>query len=307
MFRKFIRDYLRFNRFERNGAIALVILMIIIAALPAMVKKLSPVSPVDFSKINAILDSLEANETRLNDSIEASISSLEFSPSHTVANAVLFAFDPNTISKQEWIQLGLPEKTAQIIINYRNKGGRFKEKSDLKRIYGLSSSDYERLEPFITIESEEMTKTESAQNGEITKSKEAPYISPLVELNTADSIQLEKLPGIGPVLAARILKFRNKLGGFYSIRQLLDVYGLSPETYSLIENRIQADSSLIRLLSINFITADSLARHPYAAKSAASIVNFRIQHGHFKSWHELKVVDALPPEQLEKLRHYLSF
>ena len=161
-----------------------------------------------------------------------------------------FPFDPNTVSMEDLVRLGLSERQAESIENYRAKGGRFRAKADFKKMYVVSDSLYARLEPFLDI--------------------------PKVELNTADSTALVSLYGIGPFYARKILEYRESLGGYYAAEQLLEVYGMDEERFAPLKECVTADPSLIRPLDIWTLPEDSLARHPYVGRSAArSIVRYR--------------------------------
>ncbi len=161
-----------------------------------------------------------------------------------------FPFDPNTVSIEDLVRLGLSERQAESIENYRAKGGRFRTKADFKKMYVVSDSLYERLEPFIDI--------------------------PKVELNAADSTALVSLRGIGPYYARKIIEYRDLLGGYYAAEQLLEVYGMDEERFVPLKECVTADPSLIRPLDIWTLPEDSLARHPYVGRSAArSIIRYR--------------------------------
>lgn len=132
---------------------------------------------------------------------------------------------------------------------------------------------------------------------------EAGYI----DINRADTGLLQRLPGIGNILAARIVMFRKKLGGFSSPAQLCEVYGLSEEVYRRIEGNLTCDSGLIRKININAEEPYRLRGHPYMkGYIAQTIINYRKQHGPFDSVSELRKINSLPLETLEKMLPYLS-
>ena len=161
-----------------------------------------------------------------------------------------FPFDPNTVTPEDLVRLGLSERQAESILNYREKGGRFRAKEDFKKMYVVSDTLYERLEPFIDI--------------------------PRLELNSADSAALVSLRGIGPWYAPKILEFRESLGGFYSVEQLLEVYGMDEDRLAPLKPQVRVDVSLVRPLRIWELGEEQLAAHPYVGRAAArSIVRFR--------------------------------
>ena len=196
-----------------------------------------------------------------------------------------FAFNPNTVTLGELVRLGLSERQAEVVLNYREKGGRFRTKADFARMYVVSDSLFERLEPFIDI--------------------------PLLELNTADSAALVELRGIGPYYARRILSYRDSLGGYYTPEQLLEIRGIDSSRYAGLAESIRADSSRIRPLRLWDLPEDSLARHPYLGRQAAhSIARYRrvyamepLRGEHF-TLEALVQENILTPERAAKLRPY---
>ena len=148
-------------------------------------------------------------------------------------------------------KLGFNRFQANNIIEYRKKGGEFGTETDLLKIYGIDSAFFMTVEKYIEI------KIQAPPNR-----KEVNSTPLLVELNSADSLELVKLSGIGPVFASRILKYRDLLGAFHSKSQLLEVYNFSEETYSNIENYILADTIHLKKIRINFTDYGDLLRHP---------------------------------------------
>lgn len=129
-----------------------------------------------------------------------------------------------------------------------------------------------------------------------------------LELNAADSSALDALPGIGPVFARRIMKYREILGGFYSINQLYEVYGLPEETVQRIAPRVLVDSNLIRPIAINFATYGELIRHPYLKKEMVKeILEYRSSHGAFTGIEDLEKIPALDQEAIGRMKAYFIF
>lgn len=218
----------------------------------------------------------------------------------------LFEFDPNTISQQEWIDLGLKPFLAQRIEKYIQKGGKFKIKSDLKRIYGFNDSDYQLLKSYILLP-DTISYNKNIPDNSFKKNPEKQFFKP-IDINLADSIELIKLPGIGTVLAARIVKYRNKLGGFHSINQLMEVYGLKPEAIQNLEPKITINLNTFVKVDINNLTFKDLAKHPYVGYRNAKLISaYKNQHGKFTSETELLKVKEIDNEKITKLLPYLEF
>jgi DNA uptake protein and related DNA-binding proteins len=130
----------------------------------------------------------------------------------------------------------------------------------------------------------------------------------VLELNTCDSAALEGLPGIGPVLARRIIKYRNLIGGFAASGQLREVYGLSDSTFNIISKRVRADSSLIEKINLNRVDYKRLTRLPYLEKyDVTAILKFRELQGRIVSLDELIKNKVLTPEKARKVKAYLEF
>jgi DNA uptake protein ComE-like DNA-binding protein len=192
-----------------------------------------------------------------------------------------FAFDPNTVSLDDLQRLGLSERQAQSIENYREKGGRFRSKADFQKMYVVSDTLFARLEPYI----------------EIAK----------LELNGADSTALVSLRGIGPWYARKILDYRDRLGGFVAPEQLLEIDGIDAERFAGFADGITVDPSRIRRLDLWHASDTVLARHPYlGSKGARSIVRYRELYDSTRwTLPDLATERVLSQENIEKLKKYI--
>lgn len=143
-----------------------------------------------------------------------------------------------------------------------------------------------------------------------TKKEENRYFRQpqLIDLNICDSAALEALPGIGPVLSVRIIRYRNLIGGFVSVGQLREVYGLSEETYNLISDRVKADSLDVRKISINSADYGELIRHPYFKKNeVTAILKYRELKGKIADIGTMIDNNLISSETAGKIRGYLDF
>jgi DNA uptake protein ComE-like DNA-binding protein len=211
----------------------------------------------------------------------------------------MFFFDPNTATGSDFINLGLSQPQASNIIHYREKGGRYRNSNDLAKIYAIDSVTFTRLAPWIVIH--DSVVAEKVQEPRSIKTEI------IVELNSADSASLVGLPGIGPATASRIIKFRQALGGFYEINQLLEVYGLKQETLALIQGKITIDTSLISKVSLNFSDYEELTKHPYiTGADAKNIIKQRNKFGPYESCEELGSKKIIESITFRKLRPYLK-
>ena len=130
----------------------------------------------------------------------------------------------------------------------------------------------------------------------------------IINLNKCDSVSLVALPGIGPVLSARIIRYRNLLGGYADVSQLKEVYGLPEETYDLIASRLMADAADINKIKVNKAEYRQLLRLPYFERyDVTSILRYRELHGKIGSCDELVDNKILTSEKAEKVKWYLDF
>jgi competence ComEA-like helix-hairpin-helix protein len=132
-------------------------------------------------------------------------------------------------------------------------------------------------------------------------------LRPIIELNAADSIELESIRGIGPAFASRIIKFRRRIGGFYRKEQLLEIYGMDSLKYDQLKDQIQVNAGLITRININTFTFEEIRHHPYLNyKQMNAIIQYRAQHGSYKSVDDLRKIAILNEEIIRKIEPYFS-
>ncbi len=303
--KEFIRDYLSFTRKERIGILSLIALLFFVTFLPKFIQKNASESKsqIDTSWI-ALAENLKTTTEEENSFHQYDYST---NATKTELNNKLFFFDPNTISTDEWRKLNLRESTIKTIGNYLNKGGHFYKPEDLKKIYGLRINEFERLLPFIKIEPKIITENFSQASTEKVETK--IYTTPTyfsIDINIADSTAFINLPGIGNKLATRIISFREKLGGFYSVEQIREVYALSDSTFQKIKQWLKIETETIKKIDINTASFDELKLHPYIRWSLANtIIAYRNQHGSFQNLEELKKIFSITDEVYIKISPYL--
>jgi len=280
---EYIKGYLIFSRGEKEGirilAIVILVLFFLRFIIPGILVSKINNYYIDEKEIVDFIESVEKKE------IISTLPNIL-----TVANDTLFNFDPNNATTNEFIMLGLSNKIAKTIKNYIKAGGKFREKADFQKIYGLTQWKYKELEPYINI------KQEKLNDGNI------------IELNSADSINLKYLPGIGPKLANRIIKFRNFLGGFVEIDQVKEVYGIKEDVFIKFRNRLCVDTLLVKKLDINFYSFKDLVKHPYInSNTANAILKHRSEYGIFQNQKDLRDKGFLNDSILGKILPYLKF
>jgi DNA uptake protein ComE-like DNA-binding protein len=220
-----------------------------------------------------------------------------------------FRFDPNSATLEEFHMLGFSRGLATRIDHYRQKGGKFFIKKDLLKIYGIDSSFYKQLSAFIDLpERSQQKKTHSQRTVYDPKTTSEKKATLRFDLNKADSTQLMSLGGIGAKRSRRIINYRQALGGFISMDQLQEVFGLdSTVIRTLQKESFVAGDFLPVTMNINTSDEKRLASHPYLSNAAArSIVAYRFQHGEFKTIEELRNIHALDEKTIQKITPYLT-
>jgi competence protein ComEA len=319
MWKQFVKDYLRFTKKDRVGILVLVSLIFLVIFLPYIWPSRKPIqaSREEIEKIRSQVAELNkrSNKATTTNRVEAFSSYPDpVKKSYDAVTYKLFYFDPNTLNTEGWQQLGIREKTAATIVKYIVRGGKFRQPEDIGKIYGLGHKDYLRLLPFVKIaslppaEKEEPNGKKSFSSNTKTAFAEKHFSETTAfDINQADTAAFIALPGIGSKLAARIIAFREKLGGFYSVQQVSETYGLPDSTFNKIQGLLRCEHSAVRQIDINTADANTLKQHPYIRWSLANaIVQYRVQHGNFKKVEDLQQIALITPEIFEKLKIYLA-
>lgn len=247
----------------------------------------------------------------------------------------LVPFNPNTADSLTLLGIGLRSYVVKNILNYRRKGGQFRKPTDFSRIYGLDAEVYATLEPYIQMENKAESRSASStldanmQSSEAkmvpngiqqtpsdkpiqaepspTQSKE-PVPQTNFDLNSADTSMFQQLKGVGSVTASRIARYRSQLGGFYSLAQLAEIKGLYPETLTRLQSMLRIDPTRINTLNVNKASLEKLRAHPYISfYQAKVIVELRKARGQIRSLDDLVSFKEFKPEDMERLKWYLSF
>jgi competence ComEA-like helix-hairpin-helix protein len=328
------KEYFVFTKRERWA-------ILLLFGLIALIWCMHWLNPVKTTPLKITWTSLDSIHQKM-EGIERGKSSYDAFKKEEVRNdnVRLFPFDPNTASKEEWKVLGLTDKQAGIIHNYISKGGRFRKAEDLLKIYGLRREDAERLMPFVQIKQADRPPSykENSDNGfqdrkdnkkdtgnknykRFPEEEKQFYanqrsFSPgsgnynksntIIEINTAGMEEFESLPGIGNKLAERIIKYRDKLGGFYAVSQVAETFGIQDSVFQKFKEQLKCDGN-IRKVSINLVSSNELFQHPYfRGKLATLLVNYRQEHGPFTTMEDLSRIPMMNDQLLGKIRPYIS-
>jgi competence protein ComEA len=296
------KDYFSFTKKERIGIYTLLILIATGAIAPRFfysppLKKELVAEAIKLEKAPPVLPDKERRFTY--DHRPSPYDEVNDEPAKPQR---VFPFDPNTLNAEGWQQLGIPDRTIRTIINYRNKGGRFRNAGDLQKMYGLKTADFERLAPYISIEAPPPYPSSGKPFVKYVKAPPA-----VIDINQADTTAFISLPGIGSKLASRIINFRTKLGGFYSVEQVGETFGLPDSTFQLIKPRLQCTPAAVQKININTADVNTLKQHPYIRWNIANaIVQYRRQHGDFSSCGQLQQIALITPEIYQKMEGYIA-
>lgn len=284
-----IKNYLSITKKEWNGMVVLVVLIVLVLIAPYVYQlwhKDNTINFKDFDKAIAQLSKIEQVEGYVGDKPVSD---------DKLQHPVMFPFNPNNLTVAQWKQLGLSERQANVILHYEAKGGRFYRKEDVKKIYAITTDDYTRFEPYINIPEVEYT-SHKAKPGEV------------IELNSADSARMTMVRGVGPSFAIRIIRYRNRLGGFYNKEQLKEIYGVDSIMYAAIKDEVSVNPAKVKKIDINKISFDQLRIFPYLGyKQVNAIIQYRTQHGNYSSIADMKNIAILDDGILRKIEPYLSF
>jgi competence protein ComEA len=333
-----IRGYLTFTRKERFGVLFLLVVISVLFILPYLFgPSVGDPDPTAYEKMKGGIEKFESREKDSGDAVKYdrypdrnNHTTGEYAGKYTTdTHADLFYFDPNNLNADGWRRLGLTDRLTQTILNYTGKGGRFRKVEDLKKLYGLHSSDYERLLPYVRIGKTQrefytrpadsvkssfhmatVKRTDSfyrvvpSNAGGASRYSGKKFI--LTDINQADSADWSQLPGIGEKLSSRIVHYREKLGGFYQVDQVGETFGLPDSSFQKIKPYLRLSTYKLNPIDINTATKEILQSHPYIRwQIAKAIIDYRLQHGGFQSVEELMQLAQMDSVKFEKLKPYL--
>ncbi len=310
--KKYLKDFFRFSRGEKDGIVSLGILILISFLLIIAVVYLNYTSLInsDSKQQATTMDSLVAvikQETAEANFVKnAQYKEKQIASTKSFKNK-LESFNPNNFNLAIGENIGLSTKQSQSIINYLQKGGKFEIKSDFKKMYVISDEKYQELENYILLPTVKEENKSSASNDIPKNEAKTAYKVKAVDVNLADSATLESLYGIGPYYAKSIVEYREKLGGYISLWQLMELYKMDEEKFEKMTTYLVLDDKNIRKININKITIEELRKHPYFNWNLSkSLVNYRAAHGNFKQLEDLHQLHLIDTNLYRKIVPYLS-
>ena len=309
------KDFFYFSKGQRTAITILMILIIVVIAFNALTNNIFPPKSNPFDE--NITSQVEDFKRTLvsSDSIKKAQRQAEYenrykqneyksdfadNKSHS-----LFNFDPNTADSITLSKLGIKPYTISNLLKYRKKGGKFKTSESFAKTYGISKEKFNELEPYIQIAK---TNEPKADTGSVEVRKEIKSENIIVELNSADTTLLMRIKGIGSFYAKGIIRLRNELGGFVSVNQVREVYGMKEEHFENIRESLTVNSEYIKKININTASVDRLKNHPYLNfYQAKAIYELRRKKGKLSNIEELKKLEELEEKTIEKIKDYLDF
>ncbi|MBS1647339.1 MAG: helix-hairpin-helix domain-containing protein [Bacteroidetes bacterium] len=286
----YLVKYFFLNRRERNAFIAVVSLLFVLVGIKIFIlylytPKADAVWVADIEKTAQILIENQPNKEGKNRL-----------PLSAKKDSVFF-FNPNNITKEQAQQLGFTEKQAQTFINYRNKGAVFYDAQSLKKLYFMNEVLYAKLAPYVLIDAKKISYKKETK-------KEIQQVK--IEINTADSTEWMQLRGIKQGRARLIIKYRNALGGFYTIEQLKEVYSFNDSLYNSIKEYLTCDTSKITKLPVNSIEFKAMLKHPYIKYEGTKCI-FALKRNKKIIAKDVINSSCFSREHLEKVLRYLNF
>lgn len=316
------KDFFYFSRGQRTGIMILLALIVIVMIMNYSMPYFFPVTQNnntaflanvdDFKKSLLSHDSLrladwqkqsQERQRQYQEKYNKYPSYPTYKTTEKKDSYTLFPFDPNTIDSTSFVRLGLKPFIASNILKYRNKGGHFRTSADFSKVYGILPAKFKELQPFISIENKKLVNPDSISGSHKEFNKDL-----IVDLNSADTILLMQVKGIGRSYANGIVRFRQTMGGFTSVGQLSELYGMRPESFEKIRLFCSANQALVRKIKINSATVERLNVHPYINfYQAKAIYELRRYKGKLTGMNDLKELSEFNKESLAKIQPYLSF
>ncbi len=321
-----LHDYSYFSKTQRNGFFALVCIILLIFFLCNSWLIAPDKTTTDFSEFE---EDIAVFESAKNNNIPKSyeeVTSKKIVPSSSNSAPELFEFNPNTVSKEELIRLGISSSVATTFIKYRNTGAKFYKKEDLKKIYGIKAADYKRLEPYINIPKKKPSTKKPTKVLEKSKPKPKQLTPFDFNPNIATKETLLEL-GLSPKIAQTVLNFRSKGGKFWKKEDFKRIYGLTEKDYATLAPFINipkeefkkvkkiaslenipkefATTDLIKIDINNSSVEDWQKLNGVGEFTAKRIVNFRDKLGGYTSIEHIKETWNVPDSVIDKIAHQL--
>lgn len=307
----FLKEFLYFPKSDRKAIIFMLIVAVVALVGICVLGSKDEVSETDERLTSTESDS-NHDKAMTRQGYENATSERGAEPYYSGERqqAERFAFDPNTADSTELLRLGLSPWQVRNIYKYRSKGGIYRTPSDFAQLYGLTVKQYRELEPYIRISSDYREASSVIHRERIAPHRDTLLLPSKIKpgehinLNTADTTQLKKVPGVGSYFARAIANYRQRLGGFVSTEQLLEIEGFPEESLPYFVIGIPQ----IATIKVNRLTLSQLRRHPYINfYQARAITDFRRLKHDLSNIEELRQMPVFSEKDITRLRPYLEF
>ena len=309
------KNFFYFSKGQRIGIIVLTSLILIVLmanyALPLFFPRAEMPKNAFLKEVKAFKKTLVSRDSirqamwqqKYEERYKKYQQSKNYAPTKHDLTYSLFTFDPNTVDSAGFTRLGLKPYMASNILKYRHKGGKFRTATDLSKVYGITPDKFKELEPYIAIKEIPKLKVDT-----IVAPKKVFKQDIIVDLNSADTTLLVQVKGIGRGYAKGIVRFRKETGGFASVDQLHEIYGMRPENFDRIRPFCTVNTALIQRIKVNIASVERLNAHLYINfYQAKALFELRRNKGKLKEINDLKVLQEFSSEDLNRLKPYLSF
>ncbi|MFO7977927.1 MAG: helix-hairpin-helix domain-containing protein [Bacteroidales bacterium] len=303
------KDLFYFHRTERTGIIILLVLIIVVLLAPALLRLGQKQTEVDFTTFRQAIHEFRQQQAELlaRQQTELPQAAQPNEPAPSRPSLKLRLFNPNLLSQQQWQNMGIPTHISRTIQNYMKAGGSFRYKEDLARIYTIDDTLYTALEPFIDLPAKPAKPLAHAETSYSSKKSPEPVAPLVININQADTLELTRLYGIGPVFSRRIVEYRAALGGFHDVEQLMEVFGMDSTRMAGIYQHVVTGEVPLRKIDINTASFEELLHHPYISYNVAnSIINLRKQHGAFQQIEDVRKSALIDQNLFLRLAPYLK-
>lgn len=288
--------------------LGVVLLVALVIGTLVAVKHFQPEKKVEVSWTNDSTQAAFANHQAKEDSIRKSQWKKKY-PRDTI-EIRMQEFDPNTVDSSTLVHLGLKPWQAKNMMKYRAAGGQYRKAEDLKKLYGMTDSMYQALAPYIRIAREEKDslRVDSVHTHTDALPKWPEKKDTILNLRTADTTELKMIRGIGSYRAKQIVRYREQLGGFVSVEQLLEVKGMEDLASDSILQHFVLDSVAVQQINVNRAGVQRLAQHPYLRfEQAKALYELRRKKIRLHSIQDLEAIECIDAKTLEKIAPYLNF
>lgn len=285
--------------------LGVVVLVVLVVGTLMVVKRFQPPKEDETVWVNDSTKSQFADYQEKQDSIRKA----QWRKQRDTIAIRMEVFDPNTADSSTLVHLGFKPWQAKNMIKYRAAGGKYRKPEDLKKLYGMTDSMFQALTPYIYIAREEVDSVavDSLRKDSLPRWEEENKDT-ILNLRTADTVELKMIHGIGSYRARQIVRYREQLGGFVSVEQLLEAKGMENVDADSLLAHFWIDSVKIEPMNVNSVGVQRLSRHPYLRfEQAQAIYELRRKKIRLDSIQQLQQIECISAETLEKIAPYLNF